>query len=160
MKQRHQLNQVETRLSESGPGRSRRDWCTPRFVTRLLSRFRGSRDGAAAVEFAILLPIFVLMVGAILQFAAAMFVQNQMVNVARETARSLAIGDLTEAQAVTKALSELSNFGSGYVVTATNIPANSDVTVAIRVPLNKATIVNIVDILDSYDLTASVSIRK
>ncbi len=41
------------------------------------------RDGAAAVEFAFILPILLLLFSGIVQFGSIMFLENHMTNVAR-----------------------------------------------------------------------------
>ena len=55
------------------------------------------RDGAAAVEFAFILPILLLLFSGIVQFGSIMFLENHMTNVARETSRRVAVGELAEA---------------------------------------------------------------
>lgn len=48
--------------------------------------------GAAAVEFALLLPVLFLIIGAIIDFGRFFYIQNITVNAAREGARMLALG--------------------------------------------------------------------
>lgn len=48
--------------------------------------------GAAAVEFALLLPVLFLIIGAIIDFGRFFYTQNITVNAAREGARMMALG--------------------------------------------------------------------
>lgn len=54
---------------------------------RILNRFRSHQDGSAAVEFALILPIFVVMLAAMMQipivFAAGQHLENATANVGR-----------------------------------------------------------------------------
>lgn len=111
----------------------RRDW-----------RRRGS-SGAAAVEFAVVLPIFLVMLFAIIQFGAALFLHNNMVNAARETVRRMSVAELNAATAPVYAQNYLSDWSVPFTITATE-PApgvpNGDVSVQISVPASDATLVN------------------
>src|SRR3546814_4970474 len=46
-----------------------------------------ARSGAAAVEFAIVLPIFLMLLFGIIQFGSVLFLHNHIVKAARETGR-------------------------------------------------------------------------
>lgn len=57
---------------------------------------RSQRDrGAAAVEFAFILPILLLILGGIVDFGRAMYTQSILTNAAREGARVAVIGEPT-----------------------------------------------------------------
>jgi Flp pilus assembly protein TadG len=56
-------------------------------MTRLDLRHRGSRRGQALLEFALVLPIFVLFLVAIFDLGRAAFAYNTLTNAAREGAR-------------------------------------------------------------------------
>lgn len=67
-------------------------------------RPRGDDDGASAVEFALILPILVLMVFGIFEFGRAYNVQIQLSGAAREGVRVMAIqNDADAARAATRA---------------------------------------------------------
>ncbi|MDQ0619795.1 Flp pilus assembly protein TadG [Arthrobacter globiformis] len=53
--------------------------------------YRESERGAAAVEFALLVPILIVLVFGIMEFGRAYSVQMSLANAAREGARSMAI---------------------------------------------------------------------
>lgn len=52
-------------------------------------------DGGALVEFSLLAPLFFLILYGIIEFGSIFWVQNNMVNAARETARTVAVQGLT-----------------------------------------------------------------
>lgn len=61
-----------------------------------LRRPRTRRDlGAAAVEFAIIFPLLLLVVAGIVDFGRAFFTQIQLTNAAREGARAAVVSTLT-----------------------------------------------------------------
>src|SRR3546814_17053231 len=56
-----------------------------------------ARSGAAAVEFAIVLPIFLMLLFGIIQFGSVLFLHNNMDNAERETARRMAVDESFDA---------------------------------------------------------------
>ena len=123
-----------------------------------------SRRGAVGVEMALVLPFLVLMLTGIVNFGLIFFIHNNMVNAAREAARSLAVKEVTAAQAETIARDQLTFPGLNFVVEITepdpNIPAEKDVIVVIRVPLSEASLADVLGIFSSGDLRAQVTMRK
>lgn len=121
--------------------------------------------GVAALEFAFVLPLLVIVFAGIVQFGAVFFLQNNMANVARETARSLAVGTIeTEAEATKLADSKLINWGVSFNV-ETKIPdplnpADTDYTVTISAPLAQAAIFDILGVFKKGNLTAAASMRE
>ncbi|MFK7766945.1 MAG: TadE/TadG family type IV pilus assembly protein [Mariniblastus sp.] len=59
------------------------------------------RRGAAAVELAVVLPIFFLIIFGIVEFGRVMMVMQVVTNAAREGARACAVGDMTVAEVQT-----------------------------------------------------------
>lgn len=57
----------------------------------MIKRWRRGERGAAAVEFALLLPFLLLIIGAIVDFGRFFYAQNITVNAAREGARMMAL---------------------------------------------------------------------
>lgn len=119
--------------------------------------------GGTAVEFAFLMPVFLLLLSGIVQFGLVMFVQNNMSHVARDTSRRLAVGELTAAEAQTTAQGSLVNWGIDYTVQVVepdpSDPDDRDVTVFISAPLEQAALFDILGILGGSDLAASVTMR-
>jgi Flp pilus assembly protein TadG len=101
-----------------------------------------ARSGAAAVEFAIVLPIFLMILFGIIQFGSVLFLHNNMVNAARETVRRMAVAELDAATAPTYAQNYLSDWSLTFTVTASEPPTTPDVSVQISVPAADAALVN------------------
>jgi Flp pilus assembly protein TadG len=98
-----------------------------------------SRSGAAAVEFAIVLPIFLMILFGIIQFGSLMFLHGNMLNAARDTVRRMSVGELTAATAPAHAQTYLADWGLTFTVAANDV---GDVSVQISVPTADAAIVN------------------
>jgi Flp pilus assembly protein TadG len=103
-----------------------------------------ARSGAAAVEFAIVLPIFLMILFGIIQFGSVLFLHNNMVNAAREAARRMSVdASFSQAEAQTYAENYLSDWNLTFSVTATPAAVpNGDVSVQITVPAADAALVN------------------
>ena len=67
------------------------------------------RSGAALLEFAFTLPIFILLLLGVMEFASFFFTRNIMLHAARDAARSYAVGSLTAAEARARATELLPN---------------------------------------------------
>ncbi len=120
-------------------------------------------SGAALLEFAFLTPILMLLVTGIIQFGALFFLENNMVSIARDTARRLAVGDLTtKAEAETHAEDSLVNWGADFdvIVTLPNPPTTYDYVVQISVPMADASIVDPFGLMGSGNLTAQSTMRQ
>ncbi len=119
------------------------------------------RGGAAAVEFAFILPILLLLFSGIVQFGAIMFLENHMTNVARETSRRIAVGELAQADAKSSAQQALVNWGVDYeVLVATSGGGNQDITVTISLPMAEAALMDVLGVFQSGNLAAAVTMRK
>lgn len=66
--------------------------------TSLVTSQRGGDQGAAAIEFAILLPILLLVIGGIVDFGRLLYTEIIVTNAAREGVRMAAMGFPSEAQ--------------------------------------------------------------
>jgi hypothetical protein len=111
------------------------------------------------------LPFLVTVLAGIIQFGAVFFLQSNMLNVARDTARRVSIGEMNETQAEASAQGELVNWGSTFQVQivdplTTADPNDTDVVVTITVPMADATIISFLDGLQTGDLSASVTMRS
>ncbi len=122
-----------------------------------------ARDGVAAVEFAVVAPIVILMLTGIFQLGFAIFMQGQMAEVARETSRNVAVGELTQSEAISFAQSSLINPGVTYDIAVTlpdpNDPNDRDVQVFISAPLQHLSPIDILGLFQDMDITASVRRR-
>ncbi len=121
------------------------------------------RGGAAAVEFAFILPVLLLLFSGIVQFGSIMFLENHMTNVARETSRRIAVGELSQADAASSAQQALVNWGVNYEVSIAATSAgggNEDITVAISLPMAQAALMDVLGVFQSGNLTAAVTMRQ
>jgi Flp pilus assembly protein TadG len=100
---------------------------------------RRERSGAAAVEFAIVLPIFLMILFGIIQFGSLMFLHGNMLNAARDTVRRMSVGELDATTAPAHAQTYLADWGLTFNVAANDV---GDVSVQISVPTADAAIVN------------------
>lgn len=102
-----------------------------------------SERGAASVEFALLVPILIMILLGIMEFGRAYNVQVSLTNAAREGARSMAINkDQGTARAAARnAASSLSPaLGDGNIAfNQADCPANTQTTVTISYNLNTMT---------------------
>ncbi len=128
----------------------------------LLRALGQDQRGAAAVEFAFVMPILLLMFSGILQFGSVMFLENHMTNVARETSRRVAVGELAQADAAATVQSALVNWGVTYQVSVATADAgggNQDIVVDISLPLSDAALMDVLGLFESGDLSTSVTMR-
>lgn len=104
-------------------------------------RARG-RSGSTAVEFAILLPIFLAILFGIIQFGSVMFLHNNMVNAARESVRRMSVAELDKPGAEAYAQNYLAGWNLTFNVNATEPPTTTDVSMTITVPAADAALIN------------------
>ncbi len=124
-----------------------------------------SDSGAAGVEFALIVPVFVIIVTGIIQFGAIFFLQSNMTNAAREAARALAVGQIsTESQAQDVVDDTLVNWGVTFTVTTTdpdpNDPNDNEFTVLITAPMSEAALIDYLGIFGGRTLSASAAVRE
>ena len=132
--------------------------------SKLFSSWRSDK-GTSSIEFAFVTPFLVLLVAGIIQFGLMMYLQNNMINVASETVRRLAIGDLTTvAQAQQFARDRLINWGVTFTIVPTLAdpldPNDTDYIVDISVPMDEACIIDPFDIVTTGILRAVVTMRE
>ncbi len=139
----------------------RAGWTAPR--AKGLRALWRDRDGATAVEFAFIVPILLLLFSGIVQFGAIMFLESHMTNVARETSRRIAVGELAQGDAVSSAQQALLNWGVTYEVSVATIDVgggNQDIAVAISLPMREAALMDVLGVFQSGNLTAAVTMRQ
>jgi TadE-like protein len=138
--------------------------------------FAASRSGAAASEFALVLPVFILCLFSIITFASTLFIENNMVNAAREAVREMAVTeapfspgavrcDSQEAAIVGSAeyvaCTYLTFWGTQFLVDAgDDCPAEDRATVRITVDASQAALMDIFGFFNGKTLQAEVTMRK
>ena len=156
------MSQKMTRESKARPSRCGDAGSRAARAKGLCALWR-DRDGVAAVEFAFVLPILLLLFSGIVQFGSIMFLENHMTNVARETSRRVAVGELAQADAADSAQQALVNWGVTYDVSVATIDVgggNQDIAVAISLPMREAALIDLLGVFQSGNLTAVVTMRQ
>ncbi len=128
-----------------------------RILIRFLRRLRDRDDGVAAVEFALVLPALVILLTGIVQMGLAFLVQHNMVSVSQETARLVAVGELTEAEGQTYANDHLMNWDLTYNISVQQ--QGSDIVVDIAVPLSDVALIDLLGLFKSGNMTTRTSMR-
>jgi Flp pilus assembly protein TadG len=105
---------------------------------------RSKRRGASAVEFAVVAPVFFLLVFGMIEYGRLVMVQQILTNAAREGARRAILQDATSSAVITTVRNYLTNAsinGNNPNLTITVTPApeqaqpsDETITVAIRLP--------------------------
>ena len=115
------------------------------------------QSGATAVEFALLMPFLLTLLTGVIDVGFLFAVKNKMTSVSQDTARLVAIGNLTTTQAKTYASGKLTSGTLPYTVTVNS--TGSDVVVSVAVPYTKVALVDFLGIFKSGNLTAQSSMR-
>jgi Flp pilus assembly protein TadG len=133
----------------------------------ILTRFRAqvicylrNRSGAVLVEFAMVIPIVLLLLFSQIAFGTILLMNDSMYDAARQAARELAVGTVDEAGAVTKANTLLASWPTTFNVTAqdTATTGTNDVRVQIALPLSTFYMTDFIPGL--ANLNATVVMRK
>ena len=108
---------------------------------------RRNRQGAAAVEFAIVAPIFFMMIFGMIEFGRVIMVQQVLTNASREGARAAVVDGSTSAGTKTVVSNYLSSAGisgatisvlnsSGNAVEPSSVGYGETITVKVNVPFS------------------------
>lgn len=94
-------------------------WCTRDrgFVVSRLVRRRQGDDGAVSVEFALILPVFLLVVFGAIQYGWYFFQVQEAAFAAREAARAASVGSIEPTGLTAFAASRISGVDAGAVTT-------------------------------------------
>ncbi len=111
----------------------------------------------AAVEFAFVLPVLTILLTGIVQMGLVFFVQHNMVSVAQETVRLVAVGELSTSQGQTYADGHLINWGMTYNISVQQ--QGSDIVVDIAVPLSDVALIDYLGLFRTGNLTTQTSMR-
>ena len=124
-----------------------------------VSQFLRDEHGSATIEFVLWVPIFVVILVAATDATILYLHHTEMWNVSRDVARRVAVGDMTEADAVTVVQNEMFLYSRAYTV-ATSDPAELDVWIMIQTSVRDASVFGFFEpVLDRY-LTAMVTMRR
>ena len=131
------------------------------FRRRLADLRARSERGVAAVEFALMLPVLLLLLGGIMEFGSIYYVKNNMATVARDVARRLALGELTQVQAEQEVEDQLVAWDLTLTITVTMPTAvTTDYIVLIETPLASAGVIDLASLGVSGTLAAHAITRQ
>lgn len=118
-----------------------------------LRRFCSRRDrrGATAVEFAIIVPVFLLLLGGIIEFGQAFRAQHALTNAARRGGRAASLTGSTNTAVTTTIRNDL--------VSSLGV-LSTDVTVAIRINSNSTAQLTSAVTGDVVEVTVSLPYNK
>jgi hypothetical protein len=111
-------------------------------MSKRRSPIAACRKGATAAEFALLLPVLMLLFSAIIQYGTLMFTYNTMISAARSGARAASIAGVAEADVETTVRNMLPGWVSPGAVEVVSTPTNDGlgVRVVVTVPSETATV--------------------
>jgi Flp pilus assembly protein TadG len=122
-------------------------------------RFMKSERGQSLVEFALILPIFIVVLFGIMEFGRLWEITNLITSASREGARVAAISGTSQSQAINAAQNVLSAANIDDAVVSVSGPnAASEVTVTVSLDYTPMT-GNIIPGLDEFSLSRSTIMR-
>jgi Flp pilus assembly protein TadG len=131
-------------------------------------RVRSRRRGAAAVEFAVVAPVFLLLVFGIVEFGRMLMVHQVLTNAAREGARRAVLRGTTSADVVNTVRNYLAgtsiNAQAATVALSPESPSSSSagdpMTVAVSIPFAEVSWLPTPAFLGDKKLSASSTMRR
>ena len=133
---------------------------------KLCRSCRKDRRGAAAVEFALVAPVFFLLVFGMIEYGRMVMVQQILTNASREGARKAVIDGMSSGDvetAVETYLSDVSITGATVTVTTTApvAPDYADsMTVNVEIPFDQVSWLPTPMFLGSKQMSATTSMRR
>lgn len=137
-----------------------------RKVERPCRSYRKFRLGAATVEFAVVVPVFFLLVFGMIEFGRMVMVQQVITNASREGARQAVLDGATTGEVQTAVNSYLTSGSiSGATITVSpNPPTNAafgdPVTVTVSIPFSQVSWLPSPMFLGGKTLTATTVMRR
>ncbi|QDU25953.1 TadE-like protein [Anatilimnocola aggregata] len=130
--------------------------------------FRKQRRGAAAVEFAVVAPVFFLLVFGMIEYGRMVMVQQIITNAAREGCRVAVLDGSTTASTQTAAINAMAS--GNITITTSNVTVNpsppssaaygSPVSVTVTVPFNQVSWLPSPMYLGGKSMTATTTMRR
>ncbi|RYH08113.1 TadE/TadG family type IV pilus assembly protein [Tropicimonas sp. IMCC6043] len=126
-----------------------------KFLVDAITRFRRRQDGSMAIEFVIMVPLFVAMISGVVDLSRIYVDQANYYSVARDTARIVARHGMSDTSAetyATRRLAELTDAEAEIDVTS----SKDNVTVSISAPVSVLAKFGFLDFLQGTSLSATV----
>ena len=124
-----------------------------------VAQFLRDDHGSATIEFVLWVPIFVAILVAATDATVLHLHHTEMWNVSRDVARRVAVGDMTEADAVNAVGNEMFLYSRAYTVW-TSDPTELDVKIMIRTSVADASVFGFFKPVLGRYLTAMVTMRR
>ena len=124
-----------------------------------VSQFLRDERGSATIEFVLWVPVFVVILVAATDATVLYLHHTEMWNVSRDVARRVAVGDLSETDAVAVVQNEMFLYSRAYTVSTSN-PAELDVQIMIQTSIADASVFGFFEPILGRYLTAMVTMRR
>jgi len=161
------LNQTQqAKQASNGEGHSRDDGGSRLKLEKLWRSCRRDRRGTAVVEFALVAPLFFLLVFGMIEYGRMVMVQQILTNASREGARRAVLDGVSTSDVVTAVDNYLvdSSIAGADVTVITNAPVSPDyaesMTVTVSIPFSQVSWLPSPMFLGSQTLTAATSMRR
>jgi len=129
------------------------------FRWRGVTKFLRDEHGSATIEFVLWVPVFVVILVAATDATILYLHHTEMWNVSRDVARRVAVGDMSEADAVNVVGTEMYLYSSAYTVSTSN-PTDLDVSIQIQTSIADASVFGFFKPVLGRYLTATVTMRR
>jgi Flp pilus assembly protein TadG len=121
-------------------------------------KIRNDRSGSSAFEFALVLPLFVVMMCGTLQYGILFYTWNVALNGARNAARAVAVGRTNVAGGQGMMRNALPAWvtvggGGGIVSTVTDAPIGGEVVASVQFPSSSATFLPLAPMPENVSVT-------
>ena len=132
---------------------------------RLLKRLRRNRDGAIAVEFALVMPLFIGMFMGMMEYSTVYFTYGTMQSATRDVTRQLAVNTLSSGQAETAIKNRMPGWAKNYVTvlvtqSAPANPAINVITTSVGLPIGNATPISFYTKAATTDIGTTVEMKQ
>ena len=161
------MHQSQQDVAVSQAGRDRRvltaEDCR---LEKMCRSYRKKRRGAAVVEFAIVAPLFFLLLFGMIEYGRMVMVQQVLTNASREGSRQAVLDGSTTATVTTTVTDYLTNGGvTGGTITVTPDPPGNavfgdPVTVSVTIPFDQVSWLPSPMFLGGTNLTATTTMRR
>lgn len=144
----------------------RRTKCALRRMLPLLPGSRPGRtgdDGNAAVEFALILPMLLLILFGIIQFGYLFVVHNAMTNAAREGARMAAVQQVDVSDAEAAVGEALERWGLGFNIASqltTDADGREEFVLRVSLPMGEVAFGDLIGAFVGRTIETAVSMRR
>jgi Flp pilus assembly pilin Flp len=123
---------------------------------RAIAALRRDRAGAAAAEFALIVPLLLLILFGIIQMGLLIFTYGSMLNSARTGARQMAFGLTSEEQAVISSTALLPPWAAGAATITPTLDDAGLSRMAISVPGSTAAIIAFLPMPSTIDVNVAM----